>query len=468
MPGNKGMNNVNPARHSVPTPSLPLEGGGRGCGAEATATVESLSYDSRGVARVNGKTTFIEGALPGERVRFRYFNKHKNYDSGGLLEVLEASPNRVTPPCPHFGVCGGCDLQHLRPELQIHAKQRILAEHLEHIGRVQPETWLDPITGPALGYRRRARLGVRLVPERGGVLIGFRERRKSFLANLNTCLVLEPKIAELLPALHTLIGNLSCANRIPQIEVASGDDNSALVFRHLVPLQERDEEHLRAFGECHGIQIFLQGGKPDSIAALWPREPGELSYRLPAFNVEIRFRPADFVQINSDVNRQMVDRAVQLLDLKGDEQVLDLFCGLGNFTLPLARRAKRVLGVEADTALIEGARRNAALNGIANAEFITADLYSISKNSSPLPAGEGGGFDKLLLDPPRGGAMEVIKHLAEPLPSRIVYVSCYPATLARDSQYLTHVLGYRFAAAGVMDMFPQTSHVESMALFVRP
>lgn len=433
-------------------------------GDNATAAVESLSYDGRGVTHLDGKTVFIEGALPGERVSFRYIHRRRSYDNGELVENLVPSPDRVNPPCPHFGICGGCDLQHLRPEVLIEAKQRILGEHLTHIGKVRPEIWLDPITGPTLGYRRRARLGVRFVPAKGGVLIGFRERHKSFLANLNICLVLDPTISELLPELHALIDGLSCSNRIPQIEVAVGDENSALVFRHLVPLVERDVELLCAFGKRCGIQIYLQGAGPDSIVALWPAEPAELSYWLPESNVEIRFRPTDFVQVNRLVNRQMVNQAIKLLDLKGDEQVLDLFCGLGNFTLPLARRAKRVLGVEAEMVLIEGARRNANRNGITNADFVTADLFQ-QGNAAPWAEFR---YDSLLLDPPRSGAMEVIKHLAEPLPARIVYVSCYPATLARDSEYLVRRRGYRLAAAGVMDMFPQTSHIESMALFVRP
>ncbi|MDO8704776.1 MAG: 23S rRNA (uracil(1939)-C(5))-methyltransferase RlmD [Sulfuricaulis sp.] len=430
----------------------------------ATATVDSLSYDGRGVARLEGKTVFIEGALPGERVRFRYLNRRKSYDNGMLVEILEASPDRVTPPCPHFGSCGGCGLQHLRSEVQIHSKQQILAEQLTHIGRVQPQTWLDPVTGPALGYRRRARLGVWQVPETGKVSIGFRARRENYLVDLNTCVVLEPKIAGLLPELHWLVDDLSCPNRIPQIETATGDNISALIFRHLVPLVERDREILRAFGERHAIQIYLQGGGPDTITALWPAEPEELLYRLPEFDVEIRFRPTDFVQVNSAINRQMVSQAIQLLDLKDDDQVLDLFCGLGNFTLALARRAKKVLGLEADVTLIEGARCNARRNAIDNVEFRVADLY----RENSLATCKDYAANKWLLDPPRGGAMEVIKQLTAPLPSRIVYVSCYPATLARDSDYLVHTLGYRLAAAGVMDMFPQTSHVESMALFDRP
>ena len=433
-------------------------------GDQAVVTVTSLSHDGRGVARIDGKTVFIEGALPGERVRFRYFNKYKNYDSGGLVEILEASPDRVTPPCPHFGVCGGCDLQHLRPEVQIQTKQRIVAGQLAHLGKVEPQNWLAPVIGPALGYRRRARLGVRHTSSQGGMLIGFRERRRSFIANLDACLVLDPKIAALLPAMRAVIGELSRPDRIPQVEVAAGDEDFTLVFRHLVPLQDRDKELLCAFGERHGVQIYTQRGGPDSAVALWPSEPRRLYYRLPEFDVDIRFQPTDFVQINGAVNRATVNQAIQLLEPKRDEQVLDLFCGLGNFTLPLARHAGRVLGIEAGADLVQRARENAQRQGMDNVEFRAADLY---QETAPAPWGE---FrpDKLLLDPPRSGAMEAIKALAEPLPSRIVYVSCYPATLARDSQYLVHVLGYRLEAAGVMDMFPQTSHVETMALFVRP
>jgi 23S rRNA (uracil1939-C5)-methyltransferase len=296
------------------------------------------------------------------------------------------------------------------------------------------------------------------------VVIGFRQRNKSFLTNLETCLVLEPKVSALLPALRTLIGELSCPNRIPQIEVACGSSAAALVFRHLVPLTNEDRERLAAFGEHNDIRIYLQPSRPDSIAPLWPATPAPLYYRIPAFDVEIRFEPADFIQINDAVNVATVAQALRLLEPASSDNVLDLFCGLGNFTLPLARRAGRVLGVEGEAGLVRRARANAQLNKIINAEFISADLY---KESSGVPWGD---FkpDKLLLDPPRGGAIEAIKQLVEPLPSRIVYVSCYPATLARDSEYLVHTLGYRFAAAGVMDMFPQTSHVETMALFVKP
>jgi len=425
--------------------------------------IDSLNYDGRGVARVDGKAVFIDGALPGEMVEFQFVKRHKNYDSGSLVYILKANPDRTTPPCPHFGVCGGCDLQHLVPQAQIRAKQLILSENLAHIGKVQPHTWLSPLTGPSFGYRRRARLGVRLVPKKGGVLVGFRERRRSYLADLSTCPVLGNGISDLLPALRELISCLSCPDRIPQIEVASGDAISALVFRHLVPLDDQDKALLKAFAHDHGIQIYLQDKGPDSATALWPSSPDDLSYRLDEYDVEIRFRPTDFVQINALVNRQMVSQAIRLLDLKGEQAVLDLFCGVGNFTLPVAKRARRSLGVEANQGLIQRARSNATLNGISNAEFMEADLYR-ADDSAPWLEFHA---DRLLLDPPRSGAMAAIKQLNPPYPSRIVYVSCQPATLARDSEYLVYVLGYRLAAAGIVDMFPQTSHIESMALFVR-
>ncbi|MBI3547164.1 MAG: 23S rRNA (uracil(1939)-C(5))-methyltransferase RlmD [Gammaproteobacteria bacterium] len=438
-------------------------------GDAASATVASFSHDGRGVARLQGKAIFIDGALPGERVHFRYLNKHKSYDEGEVIDILESSPNRVQPPCPHFGICGGCGWQHLRPEIQIQAKQKILAEQLARLGKVTPETWLEPIKGPSLAYRRRARLGVRQISDRAEVVIGFRQKRKSFIADLNTCLVLDPKISNLLPAVRLLISSLSCPNRIPQVEIAGGDgavENKifAFIFRHLVALTENDKQLLRDFGQQHDIQIYLQASTPTALVCLWPDNPAPLYYRLPEFNIEIRFGPTDFVQINSAVNQAMVSQAVKLLDIQRHDKVLDLFCGLGNFTLPLARQAKQVLGVEVDAALVERARQNATLNAITNAEFMLNDLYQESATPPPWVDFH---CDKLLLDPPRNGAMEAIKALAEPLPTRIVYVSCYPATLARDSQYLVEKLGYRLAAIGALDMFPHTNHVESMALFIK-
>jgi 23S rRNA (uracil1939-C5)-methyltransferase len=428
------------------------------------ATIESLNHDGRGVARISGKVTFVEGALPGEEVRFHYFNKHPSYDNGEMLEVLRPSPDRVNPPCPHFGVCGGCSLQHLRPEAQILAKQRVLADTLSHIGRVEPESWLPPLTGPVEHYRRRARLGVRRVPTRGGVLIGFREKRRSFISPLQSCLVLDRKTSELLPELKRLITGLSRPDRIPQIEVAAADNALAFVFRHLVPLIGTDRERLRDFARYHDVHVQLQAGAPDSIETLEPASPVPLNYALPEFGVTLEFGPSDFIQVNGEMNRRIVHQALTLLELTPDDRVLDLFCGLGNFTLPLARTCARVLGIEGEGGMVAAARANAASNGLANVEFRSANLFG---ETGPLPW-DGFRFDKLLLDPPRSGAIEAVKRLSEPLPARIVYVSCNPATLARDSDYLVNVLGYRLVSAGVMDMFPHTSHVESMALFVRP
>jgi 23S rRNA (uracil1939-C5)-methyltransferase len=430
----------------------------------AEALVESIDYEGHGVAHLNGKAVFIDGALPGETVVFRYHNKKKTHDTGRVVEVLRASPDRVTPRCAHYGVCGGCSLQHLRAAAQLPAKQRVLHDALERIGKVQPQAWLAPLEGQPWGYRRRARLGVKLVAKKGGVLVGFREKRSAFITPLTFCEVLHASVAQRLPDLKTLIEGLSCPDRIPQIEVAVGDDASALVFRHLVPLTPADQAALSAFGQLHGIQIWLQPGGPDSVAPLWPAQPAALVYRLPDEGVEFEFAVTDFIQVNADLNRRMVRQALILLDPQPTQSVLDLFCGLGNFSLPLARHALRVLGIEGDARLIDKARMNAARNAIGNVEFIAADLF---KESGPDPWGDAR-FDKWLLDPPRTGAAEVIQRLPQDRPpARIVYVSCNPATLARDAGVLVHTKGYRLTHAGVMDMFPQTSHVEAIAVFDR-
>lgn len=444
-----------------PSVSLPLAAVPPPIGDISVADVVSLNYDGRGVARVSGKTTFIEGALPGERVRFRYHNKGKSYDTGALREILEPSPDRAIPPCPHFGTCGGCSLQHLAPPAQLAAMQQVLADTLKHIGRVQPQRWLAPLTGPALGYRRRARLGVRWVPKKGGVLIGFREKRHSFIAPLDNCVTLDARAAALLPSLRTLIAGLSCPGRMPQIEVAVGENALTLVFRHLEPLSQGDRESLLAFGERENVQVYLQPHGPESIEPLSPAVM-DLTYSLPEYGLTLAFGPSDFIQVNAAVNRKLVHQAITLLDIQPQDRVLDLFCGLGNFTLAAGRRGARVLGLEADAALVARARANAHANGLSNVEFRAEDLY----------AGDGrwpdAAWEKLLLDPPRAGAIETLKSLAAARPQRIVYVSCSPATLARDSDYLVQVLGYRLEAAGVADMFPHTSHVESIALFIRP
>jgi 23S rRNA (uracil1939-C5)-methyltransferase len=436
----------------------------RTSGDDAEAVVESLTQDARGVARINGKTTFVEGALPGERVRFLYLRRRSRYDTGKALEIVEPSPDRVEAPCPHFGTCGGCTLQQLSNNAQLRSKERILADTLRHLGQVQPNRWLEPVIGPTTGYRRRARLGVRLVPKKGGVLVGFRERRRSFITPLADCLTLDPRLAAVLPGLPGLVAGLSRPDRVPQIEMSAGDDTVAIVLRHLQPLTKKDIARLRDFAINRGIGVYVQPRDPTSVRPLWPEAGVALTYRLPAFAATLSFGVTDFVQVNAAINRDLVQRAVNMLEVEENDRVADLFCGVGNFSLPLARRAARVIGYEADTALVQRARDNAASNGITNVTFEVADLY----DGSGATSRENIRCDKLLLDPPRGGAMVSLKALpSNDLPRRIVYVSCNPATLARDSEYLVHRLGYCLEAAGVADMFPHTSHVESVALYVR-
>lgn len=430
----------------------------------AEAQVESIDYEGHGVAHIHGKAVFIDGALPGETVVFRYHNKKKTHDTGRMVEVLRASPDRVTPRCAHYGVCGGCSLQHLRPAAQLPAKQRVLHDALERIGKVRPDAWLAPLEGQPWGYRRRARLGVKWVEKKGGVLVGFREKRSAFITPLTFCEVLDVGVAQRLPDLKTLIEGLSCPDRLPQIEVAVGDNAIALVFRHLTPLTPDDLAALTTFGQGHGIQIWLQPEGADSVVPLWPEQPEALVYRLPDEGVEFEFAVTDFIQVNADLNRRMVRQALTLLDPQSTDYVLDLFCGLGNFSLPLARRALAVVGIEGDAGLIGKARLNALRNKISNVEFTTANLYA---ETGPDPWGDAH-YDQWLLDPPRTGAAEPIRRLSPGnLPARILYVSCNPATLARDAQVLVHTKGYRLTHAGVMDMFPQTSHVEAMAVFDR-
>lgn len=430
--------------------------------ASVRVTVESLAHDGRGVARVNDKTVFIDGALPGEEVVFRYVATHRNYDEGTVEEVLSPSPERVQPRCPHYGVCGGCSFQHLVPERQIIAKQKVLMDDLRHIGKVTPNEVLPPLTGPHWGYRRKARLGVRFVKKKDKLLVGFREKHSNFLADLSRCETLHPSVGERLTELGALVRSLEAYDHIPQIEVAVDDTQTALVFRHLVPLSDGDRERLCAYAQANDLRLFLQPGGTETIAPLWP-EHIQLSYSLPAFDVSFRFEPSDFTQVNTDINRAMVERALELLEPRPGDRVLDLFCGLGNFTLPIARHAAAVVGVEGSTDLVKRARENAARNGIGNVTFHAADLAA---DLSHAPWWQGG-FDKVLLDPPRSGAQETLSHLARLKVGRIVYVSCNPATLARDAGVLVNEYDYVLEKAGVMDMFPHTGHVESIALFTR-
>ena len=427
---------------------------------ESEADVVGLAHDGRGIARIDGKVVFIAGALPGERVRLRILRRRRQMDEAVLVSVLCASPERVTPKCEHFGICGGCSLQHLSVSAQLAAKQGQLLEDLARIGRVVPQRVFEPLQGPHFAYRRRARIGVKYVHKKGRVLAGFRERDKPYLADIRHCEVLVPALRGLPADLAALVATLKLREQIPQVEVAVGDAGTALVFRILQPPDADDIARLEEFGQRLGAQIFLQGGGPDSVRALRP-DYAPLSYFVDSAAVSIGFRPLDFVQVNRTINEAMVSRAIDSLQAGPAESVLDLFCGLGNFTLPLARRVGRVIGVEGDQALVQGARANARANGIDNAHFAVENLFD--------PAGWGpwaqAHYDCVLLDPPRAGAAAAMMRMSQWRPRRIVYISCHPGSLARDAGTLVASQGYRLLAAGVMDMFPQTTHVESIAVF---
>jgi len=401
---------------------------------------------------------FVEGALPGEDAEVRIFKQGRKFDVGAASALSHHSAGRREPRCPHFGVCGGCATQHADERTQMAAKQRWLEDCLERIGKVKPETLLPIVYGEEWGYRHRARLSVRRVEKKGGVLVGFRERRSTYIADMRECPVLPASVSSLIPEMRKLVESLSVRERVPQIEVAVGDNAVALVFRHLLPLQAADLAELKAFHEKHAAHIWLQPGGPDSAHAFAPKE-SELYYTLPEFGLKLHFRPTDFTQVNAAMNRMLVSKAVQLLDPQPGERVADLFCGIGNFSLPLAKRGAEVIGLEGSRDLVERARANALANGVV-AQFEVADLFK--QGLAPF-----GRFDKLLLDPPREGAVEIVKALSPGWPRRIVYVSCDPATLARDAGVLVHTQGFRLVAAGVANMFPHTAHVESITLFER-
>jgi 23S rRNA (uracil1939-C5)-methyltransferase len=436
-----------------------------------SAVIESLDQEARGVAHVEGKVIFVDGALPNETITYQSRKRKPSYEFADVVEVLQPSNARVSPKCPYFGVCGGCALQHMDAGAQVAAKQRMLEADLWHIGRTKPERVLPAIHGPSWGYRHKARLRARYVPKKGGVLVGFNEKASSYVADMHTCEILPPHVSRLIDPLRDLIEQLSIRDRLPQIEVAVGESVTVLVLRLLEPLQAQDEKLLRTFSDQHQVQFWTQSKGPETAQPYYPLEAPALTYRLPEFGLVFPFRPTEFTQVNPYINQVMVRRAVQLLDPRSGERIADFFCGLGNFTLPIARSGAQVFGFEGSAGLVQRAVESAEINGLQdNTKFSEADLFLMT----PDKLAELGSFDKWLIDPPRDGALELVKSLpaaaddsASIRPSRIVYVSCNPATLARDTGILVMLKGYRLLASGVINMFPHTTHVESIALFER-
>lgn len=425
------------------------------------AVVEGLSHDGRGVVKHDEKVYFVPQALPGEKIEFEPFKKRRGQFSGKLVEVLVASPHRIKPECEYFGTCGGCSLQHLSVDQQISYKEKTLIDNLARIGNVVPDNILSSVTGDDWYYRRKARPGVKYVPKKGGVLVGFREPGSHYLTSLRHCKTLDRRLSGLLDPIHELVSKLSCYQQIPQIEFAAADNATALVLRHLQPFLEQDLNFLRDFAQQYQVHLYLQPKGLDSIHPLWPVEPEPLFYLLPQFGLQIQFSATDFVQINRQVNEALIDLAITLLEPASSDRVLDLFCGLGNFTLPLAMSGAEIVGVEGEQSLVNKGVNNAKLNQIDNVEFKQIDLFGDS--TMDLAASE---FTKVLLDPPRSGALKVVTDLIPEIqPRRIVYVSCNPSTLARDAGVLVHQHGYRLTHAGAIDMFPHTAHVESIAVF---
>jgi 23S rRNA (uracil1939-C5)-methyltransferase len=444
--------------------------------ADPIVTIHSLDMEARGVGRLEnddgtpGKVIFVEGALPGETVSYKSFRRKPSYEQAHLVEVKQPSVMRVEPGCQHFGVCGGCSMQHLDSRAQLAIKQRVLEDNLWHLSKVKPDVVFRPIAGPDWGYRYRARLTVRYVAKKGGVLVGFHERKSSYVADMMRCEILPPHVSAMLVPLRELVSGLSIRERMPQIELAMGAEVTALVLRILEPLNDADKDLLRAFADQHRVQFWLQPKGPDTVYPFYPAEQ-ELAYTLPEFGIRMPFKPTDFTQVNHQINRVLIGRALRLLDAQPTDRLLDLFCGIGNFTLPLATQSASVTGIEGSEALTTRALANAQYNGLADkTTFACRNLFEVSAEDIAAL----GRFDRWLVDPPREGALAVCKALGElnqagsdVLPKRIVYVSCSPATLARDAGLLVHEAGYRLAGAGVVNMFPHTSHVESIAVFER-
>lgn len=427
-----------------------------------TAHIHGLSHDGRGLATINNKTAFIAGGLPNEDVTYKITQKRSHYVEADALNIVTTSPNRVPPPCQHFGVCGGCSLQHMHNDMQLALKQQTLLDQLKHFGKVVPEFILPPLNSNSLGYRRKARLGVKYVIKKDKLLVGFREKSSRYLADLEHCMVLHPTVGHHLQELSQLIASLTQCRTIPQIEIAIGDTDVALVFRHLEDLSPSDLQRLRDFGKTQQYHIYLQPNPPAAIHKIWPEDSlDRLTYTLPNEHLEFLFHPLDFTQINLDINRQMVTQAIALLSLQPHETVLDLFCGIGNFTLPIARHAHHVTGIEGGDIMVKRAKENALHNGITNASFYAANL---EKPILETPWAKKT-YDKILLDPPRVGAKDILNLIPTFAAKRIVYVSCNPATLARDAGELVHTHKYSLKKVGIMNMFPHTSHIEAMAVF---
>ncbi|MYN04791.1 23S rRNA (uracil(1939)-C(5))-methyltransferase RlmD [Pseudoduganella sp. DS3] len=436
--------------------------------------IKSLDMDARGVGHIEnedgspGKVVFIEGALPGEKVSFELLRKKKNWEQGRMTALHKESAMRVKPKCEHFEICGGCSMQHLEASAQVAIKQRVLEDNLWHLSKVKSDTMMRPMYGPTWGYRYRARLSARYVAKKGTVLVGFHEKKSVFVADIQSCQILPKHVSDMMMPLRALIHSLTIFDKVPQIELAVGEDNTVLVMRNMVALGEGDEDKLKAFADQYKIQWWLQPKGPDTAYPFYPADK-ELYYTLPEFGIKMPFKPTDFTQVNHHINRVLVHKALRLLEVQQEDRVADLFCGLGNFTLPLATQAREVVGIEGSTALTERALANAKVNGVdGHTTFQCRNLFEITKDDL-IALGK---FDRMLIDPPRDGAMALSLALAELkethpdlLPKRLVYVSCSPSTLARDAGVLVHRAGYRMSQAGVMNMFPHTSHVESMAVF---
>lgn len=438
-------------------------------GEAVTALVDALNHDGWGVVRAGaqGKTTFVAGALPGEVVEYRVRKRERGHDEAELLRVVTASPERIEPHCAHYGICGGCSLQHLAPAAQLRVKDDMLRETLRRVGKVEPQQWLSPLSGAPWGYRRRARLGARFVHAKARSLVGFREKMSSYVADVRSCPVLAAPVGDMVGALSELVTGLSIPTRIPQIEMAVGEGATVLVLRVLSPLTESDRHKLREFEQRHGVRWLLQSGRPDQLEALEGDAPS-LWYTLPEYDLRLEFLPADFIQVNGAMNRLLISHVLAQLQLDAGSRVLDLFCGLGNFTLPMARLAGDVVGVEGDVGLIDRARRNASANGISNVRFEAGNLAGAEAQERCLALAGTRPFTHVLIDPPRTGAVDVLPALAALSPRRLVYVSCHPGSLARDLGILVAQHGFSLCAAGIVDMFPHTSHVESVAVLDGP